>query len=90
MPDLPPRSGTEQAQARSVRDMPEYKVARAAARKLHHDHDIHGPPYAVEKLAADLGLQVKVGSFPHDGMLVGTTIEFGARRTPGAAICHCP
>lgn len=70
------------SEARSVRDMPEYKVARAAARKLHHDHEIPGPPYAVEKLAADVGLQVKVGSFPHDGMLIGTTIEVPARAAP--------
>lgn len=74
---LVPRS-----EARSVRDMPEYSVARAVARKLHREHDIAGPPFAVEKLAADLGLRVNIGSFPHDGMLVGTTIEVPAHVAP--------
>lgn len=63
---------TERAGAR---EMPEYKLARAAAQKLHRDHPILGPPYEVEQLADALGLQVVLGVFDHDGLLVGERIE---------------
>lgn len=63
------------SEARSVRDLPEYKLAREAARKLHRDHDIPGPPFALERLAADLGLKLTTGNYDHDGLLVGTRIE---------------
>ena len=62
-------------EARSVRDLPEYKLAREAARKLHRDHEIPGPPFALERLAADLGLELSTGNYDHDGLLVGTRIE---------------
>jgi len=70
---LAPRS-----EAPSVRDMPEFKLAREAAAKLHRDHEIPGPPFALEHLADELGLTVEVGSFDHDGLLVGTRIEIPA------------
>jgi IrrE N-terminal-like domain len=67
---LVPRS-----EARNVRDLPEFKLAREAARKLHRDHDIPGPPFALERLAADLCLEIMTGKYDHDGLLVGTRIE---------------
>jgi predicted RNA-binding Zn-ribbon protein involved in translation (DUF1610 family) len=76
------RALVPRSEARSPRDLPEHKLARAAARKLHREHAIPGPPYALEQLAADLGLEVKVGAFSHDGMLVGTTIEIPASAAP--------
>ncbi len=63
------------AKARPLRSLPEYKLARAAAQKLHREHAIAGPPYELEKLAQELGLQVVTGSFEHDGLLVGERIE---------------
>jgi hypothetical protein len=74
---LAPRSD-----ARSARDVPEYKLAREAARKLHREHDIPGPPYDLERLSSDLGLEVTIGDFDHDGMLVGTKIEIPASSAP--------
>jgi hypothetical protein len=70
---LVPRS-----EARSVRDLPEFKLAREAARKLHREHDIPGPPFALERLAADLCLEIMTGNYDHDGLLVGTRIEIPA------------
>jgi hypothetical protein len=70
---LVPRS-----EAPSARELPEYKVAREAARKLHRDHVIPGPPFSLERLAGDLGLRIEIGSFDHDGLLVGTRIEIPA------------
>jgi hypothetical protein len=58
-----------------VRNLPEYKLAREAARKLHREHTLPGPPYEPRHLAEELGLQVLIGDFRHDGMLVGNTIE---------------
>jgi IrrE N-terminal-like domain len=63
------------AEASPVRATPEYKVARAAAQKLHREHAIAGPPYALEALAEQLELTVVTGSFKHDGLLVGELIE---------------
>jgi predicted RNA-binding Zn-ribbon protein involved in translation (DUF1610 family) len=83
---LVPRS-----EARGVRDVPEYKLAREAARKLHRDHDIPGPPYELEPLAANLGLEVKVGGYGHDGMLAGATVEIPASAAPAVrrfALAH--
>lgn len=57
------------------REMPEYKLARAAAQKLHREHPIPGPPYEVEQLPDALGLQLVLGVFDHDGLLVGERIE---------------
>jgi len=79
------------SEARSVRALPEYRLAREAARKMHRDHDIPGPPFALERLAEDLGLTVEVGSFDHDGLLVGTRIEIPAGRSGEAvrfALAH--
>ncbi len=69
------RALVPRSEARSVRDLPEYKLAREAARKLHRDHKISGPPFALARLASDLGLEIAVGNYDHDGLLVGTRIE---------------
>jgi predicted RNA-binding Zn-ribbon protein involved in translation (DUF1610 family) len=61
--------------ALSVRDLPEYRLAREAARKLHRDHEIPGPPFVLKRLADALGLKVEIGSFNHDGLIVGERIE---------------
>jgi Zn finger protein HypA/HybF involved in hydrogenase expression len=74
-----------------LRALPEYKVARAAAQKLHREHAIAGPPYALEALAEELGLTVVTGSFEHDGLLVGERIELPQSATPQArrfALAH--
>jgi len=63
---LVPRVG-----ASSVNELPEYGVAREAARKVREEHGISGPPFDVEQLAGKLGLEVATGNFEHDGMLVG-------------------
>jgi hypothetical protein len=68
-------------QAREIRHTPEYKLSRQAARKLHREHGIPGPPYDVERLARALGLDVVIGAYDHDGMLIGTTIEIPATAT---------
>lgn len=83
---LVPRS-----EARSVRDLPEHKLAREAARKLHRERGITGPPYELEPLAASLGLDVKIGAYGHDGMLVGMAIEIPTSASPAArrfALAH--
>lgn len=72
------RALVPRSEARSVRDKPEFKLAREAAAKLHRDHEIPGPPFALERLADELGLTVEVGSFDHDGLLVETRIEIPA------------
>jgi hypothetical protein len=63
------------SEAASVREQPEFKLAREAARKLHRDHVIAGPPFQLESVAGDLGLEVVIGSFDHDGLLVESRIE---------------
>ncbi len=63
------------SKAATVRSLPEYKLARAAAQKLHREHALGGPPYELEKLAQALGLEVVTDSFDHDGLLVGERIE---------------
>lgn len=60
--------------ARALRDVPEYKMARAAAAKLRSAHG-DAIPVDVDAIAGALDLNVVRGPFPHDGMLVGTTIE---------------
>jgi len=70
---LVPRS-----EARTPRDIPEYKLSREAAKKLHRERDIPGPPYKLDKLAEELGLKVDIGSFTHEGMLVGDHIQLPA------------
>jgi IrrE N-terminal-like domain len=67
--------------APEIRQTPEYKLARQAARKLHREHGIPGPPYDAEWLARALGLDVVLGPYEHDGMLIGTTIEIPATAT---------
>lgn len=66
------------SEARSPRQLPEYKLAREAARKLHREHDIPGPPFDLERLATALGLKIEVGDFDHDGQLVGNRVEVPA------------
>jgi hypothetical protein len=73
------------------RETPEYKLARAAAQKLHREHPIPGPPYEVEQLADALGLQVVLGVFDHDGLLVGERIELsesGSEQARRFALAH--
>lgn len=75
----------------AARAMPEYKLARAAAQRLHREHSIPGPPYSLEALAEALGLQVTIGSFEHDGLLVGERIELPESASPLArrfALAH--
>lgn len=76
---LVPRS-----EARSPREIPEYKLAIEAARRLHRENEITGPPYDLAPLARKLGLVVVVGGFTHQGLLVGTTIEIPERLIPEA------
>jgi hypothetical protein len=54
-------------------------MAIEAARKLHREHPITGPPYELIVLAKELGLEVEVGPFPHQGLLLDTRIEIPAR-----------
>lgn len=60
---------------RSLRERPEYKLARRAAEVLIAKHSLHGPQIDVAALAEAEGLQVVRGRFPHQGMLVGDTVE---------------
>jgi IrrE N-terminal-like domain len=79
------------SEARAIRDQPEYRMAREAARKLHRQHDIPGPPYDLETLSEDLGLEIHEGDFDHDGMLVDAVIEIPADATEAAkrfAVAH--
>lgn len=59
----------------SVRDQPEYKLAKGAARALLRKHRLKGPQIDVAALAEAEGLHVVYGRFPHEGMLVGDTVE---------------
>jgi hypothetical protein len=72
------------SKAAAVQSLPEYKLARAAAQKLHREHVIAGPPYELEKLAQELGLEVVTGNFEHDGLLVGERIELPESATAQA------
>lgn len=67
------------SEAAGVRQQPEFKLAREAARKLHRHYVIAGPPYQLQAVAAEMGLEVVIGSFEHDGLLVGSRIEIPAR-----------
>jgi len=73
-----------QSEAKDIRRRPEYKVAQAAAVKLHREYAIAGPPYDLLPLAASLGLNVATGNFNHDGMLAGTTVEIPEGQTATA------
>jgi hypothetical protein len=72
------RALVPRSEAPSVRNIPEFKLARAAAAKLHRDHQIPGPPFSPKRLVDELGLTVEIGSFDHDGLLVETRIEIPA------------
>jgi predicted RNA-binding Zn-ribbon protein involved in translation (DUF1610 family) len=63
---------------RSPRELPEYKVAVAAAAKLRDRGAFEDGVLDVEELARAEGLEVVHGNFPHDGQLVGDTIEVPA------------
>jgi predicted RNA-binding Zn-ribbon protein involved in translation (DUF1610 family) len=79
------------SKARAVQSLPEYRIARVAAQKLHREHAIAGPPYDPERLARELGLEVVTGSFEHDGLLVGERIELPQSTTAQArrfALAH--
>lgn len=73
-----------ESEAKDIRRMPEYALARGAAVKLHRKHAPAGPPYDLLPLAAALGLDVAIGNFSHDGMLVGTTVEIPQPQTEQA------
>jgi predicted RNA-binding Zn-ribbon protein involved in translation (DUF1610 family) len=59
----------------SPRDVPEYKLAAAAATKLRADAMTVDGVLDVVALARAEGLEVVRGNFPHDGLLVGDRIE---------------
>jgi hypothetical protein len=59
-------------------------MAILAAQKLHREHTIPGPPYELDELAGDLGLEIRVGPFDHQGLLVGETIEVPTQLIPVA------
>lgn len=69
--------------ARSVRALPEYGAARAAAVKLRRAAGADSVPVDVEAIARAAGLTVRRGPFGHDGLLDGTTVEVPQGR-PGA------
>lgn len=58
-----------------VREQPEYKLAKAAAAALVRKHGLRGPQIDVAALAEAEGLRVVRGRFPHQGLLVGDTVE---------------
>ena len=60
---------------RTVREQPEYKLAKGAAQALMRKYGATGPQIDVAALAEAEGLEVVYGRFPHEGMLVGDTIE---------------
>jgi hypothetical protein len=60
---------------RGLRDLPDYATARAAAAKVRREHAGDGIPVDVEAIAAALGLTVRRGRFPHDGLLRDDVIE---------------
>jgi hypothetical protein len=67
----------------SVRQAPEYAVARAAARRVREETVGHGVPVDVEEIARRRGLTVDRRMFVHDGMLRGTVIEVPRQRGAG-------
>jgi hypothetical protein len=67
------------SEASDVRAKPEFKVAQEAGRRLHREHTIPGPPYELDGLAIELGLEIVRGSFDHDGLLAGARIEIPQR-----------
>lgn len=60
---------------RGVREQPEYKLAKRAAGVLIAKHGLRGPQIDVAALAEAEGLRVVFGRFPHQGMLVGDSVE---------------
>jgi phage FluMu protein Com len=62
-------------QVRSVRELPEYAGACAAARKLRAEHETETVPVDVAVIAAAVGLRVERGPFRHDGLLRDGVIE---------------
>jgi hypothetical protein len=57
------------------REQPEYKLAKAAAAALVRKHGLRGPQIDVSALAEAEGLRVVHSRFPHQGLLVGDTVE---------------
>ncbi len=72
----------------AARDLPEYRVARAAADRTRGDQD--SPPVDVEDIARGLGLEVRRAHFEHDGRLTGGVIEVpvGHRGAERFVIAH--
>ena len=60
---------------RSPKEIPEYKVAAAAAARLRAGAPVVDGVLDVAALARSLGLEVVYGPFRHDGLLTGTRIE---------------
>ena len=69
---------------RGVRAQPEYKLAKAAAHALLRKHGLSRPQIDVAALAEAEGLRVVYGRFPHQGMLVGDTVEVPTDEPPVA------
>jgi hypothetical protein len=63
--------------AQVAKDVPEYRMLRAAASKLRRVHT-DGIPVDVGAIAAAVGLHVIYDHFDHDGMLIDMTIEVPA------------
>jgi hypothetical protein len=63
----------------SVREQPEYKLAKGAAQALVRKHRLTGPQIDVAALAEAEGLKVVFGQFAHQGMLLGDTVEVPER-----------
>ncbi len=73
----------------SIRDEPEYGVARAAARSVREGTVGHGVPVDVRAIAGQLGLTVERGDFEHeDGMLRGSVIEVPRRNFSNVALAR--
>ena len=77
------RALVPKSEATSVRDIPEYKLVRAAARKLRESHLSSPPPYDMRHLASRLGLDVMVADDAVDGLLIGKTIKIPPNQSTG-------
>lgn len=60
---------------RRIRDLPEYRISRAAASKLRDGAGEHTAPINVHRIAVALSLDVRRGQYPHQGLLRDTVIE---------------
>jgi hypothetical protein len=71
--------------AAAPRAVPEYTLARRVAERVRHDAGITQDRVDPQQLAEREGLEVVVGAFAHEGMLVdGDKIEVPTRESPNA------